>query len=411
MIQKLKNYLYHLPKSYLFAALNLFPARKLTLIGITGTDGKTTTTNLIYEVLRQSGYKVGILSTIGAKIGDNLLPIPPHMTSPDPSLIQNIFKQMVKEKVTHVIVEVTAHALDQFRFAGCHFLIAGITNTSHEHLDYFRTMENYISVKSKLFLNADIAILNQDDESYPAIKNVCQHKIVTYSQLKSADISAKNIKITSKNLSFDINNNKLTTDSNYSYQVNNILLSWAVCRELKINLALFQKIIKNFPFIKGRREKVINDYNINALIDFAHTPAALKETLHSLKKSAKGKLITIFGATGGRDQSKRPIMGEVVSREADIALVTADDTRNEKVEDINQQIISGFDQKRLSSKKFTFFNIPNRQDAFNMAVAIAQPGDTIIACGKGHETTILHGTTEYPWSERSAFDTAFKLKT
>ena len=410
MFQKVKNYFWHLPKSYLFAALNGFPARRLTLIAVTGTDGKTTTCNLIYEVLHKAGYKVGVLSTIGAKIGDKLLPIPPHMTSPDPSLIQKIFKQMVDEQVTYVIVEVTAHALDQFRFASCHFKIAGITNVTHEHFDYFHDMENYILTKARLFTISDTAILNRDDPSFDTIKNLCSGQIVTYSQKLKSDFTAKNITITNTNLGFDVNNYHLITDSNYAYQVNNILLAFAVCQQLSVDTKTFKDTILNFPEMKGRRELVNNDFKVTAIIDFAHTPAALEKTLSALKKNSTGRLIVIFGATGGRDQSKRPIMGQVVSQLADISIVTADDTRNENVSDINEQIISGFDEKRLVDKKFTYYNIPHRQDAFNLAVSIALPGDTIVACGKGHETTILHGTTEYPWSERSAFTTAFKLK-
>ena len=410
MIQTLKNYFYHLPKSYFYALINGFPAHKLTLIGITGTDGKTTTCNLIYEIMQRANFRVGIISTLGVKIGDTLLPIPPHMTSPDPSLIQSIFRQMVRQKVTHVVVEVTAHALDQFRFAGCHFQIAGITNVSHEHLDYFHTMENYIHAKAELFKNADIAVFNKDDESYPPLKLAFSKNEISYSQHQSSDFTAKDITVSDKFLRFKVGETLFATDSNYAYQVNNILLAWVICLKLSINPKVFLETIYHFPFIRGRRENVVNDFNIKSLIDFAHTPAALKETLLSLRKSTPGRIIVIFGATGGRDQSKRPIMGQYVSQLADIAIVTADDTRHEKVEEINQQIISGFDPKFLKSKKFIFFNIPNRQDAFNLAVSMADSKDTIIACGKGHETTILHGTTEYPWSERSAFDTAFKLK-
>ncbi|MCL4383906.1 UDP-N-acetylmuramoyl-L-alanyl-D-glutamate--2,6-diaminopimelate ligase [Patescibacteria group bacterium] len=410
MFQQVKNYLWHLPKSYLFAALNAFPCRHLTLIAVTGTDGKTTTCNLIYEVLRRSGLKVGVLSTIGAKIQDRLLPIPPHMTSPDPSLVQKIFKEMLDENVTHVVVEVTAHALDQFRFSGCRFKIAGITNITHEHLDYFHNMNTYIKVKSQLFKLCDIAVLNRDDESFNTLITNTPAKIVTYSQKQKSDYTAKNIKITADQLSFDVNKVHLSTDSNYDYQVNNILLAFAICQQLSIDPAVFAKTIISFPEMKGRRELVANDLGITTIIDFAHTPAALETTLSSLKKNCRGRLIAIFGATGGRDQSKRPLMGKVVSRLADIGIVTADDTRNEQIADINEQIISGFDESQLSSQKFTYYNIPHRQDAFNLAISLAKSGDTVVACGKGHETTILHGTTEYPWSERAAFMTAFKLR-
>ena len=406
MIQTIKNYLWHYPKALFAAARYGFPSSHLTLIGITGTDGKTTTCNLIYETLQKAGYKAGLLSTIGAKIDQNLLPIPPHMTSQDPLLIQKIFRQMVDKKVTHVVVEVTAHALDQFRFGLCRFEIAAITNTAHEHLDYFKNMTQYIDTKSKIFSNSKVSILNKDDPSFPIITSKYTQNFITYSQKTSATYQAQNIKISEKEMTFVVNQKKFITDSPYTYQVNNILASYSVCHELGIKNEIFFDTIKKFPFMKGRREEVENTFGFRTLIDFAHTPQALDQTLTSLKKTTTGRLIVIFGATGGRDQTKRPIMGQIVSKLADIAIVTADDTRHEHVAKINQQIISGFHQ----SNEFSFYDIPNRQDAFNLAIKIAKENDTIIACGKGHETTILHGTTEYPWSERSAFETAFKLR-
>jgi UDP-N-acetylmuramoyl-L-alanyl-D-glutamate--2,6-diaminopimelate ligase len=199
------------------------------------------------------------------------------------------------------------------------------------------------------------------------------------------------------------------------------LACYSVFSELKLDQKIFQETISHFPETKGRREEVENSFRIRTIIDFAHTPNALAVTLSSLRRTTEGKLIVIFGATGGRDKSKRPIMGKNVSELSDIAIVTADDTRNEKVEDINQEIISGFNPKSVlldpinpvisKASVFHYANIANRQDAFNFAIKIAKAGDTVIACGKGHETSILHGNTEYPWSEAEAFRTAFRLKT
>lgn len=393
----------------------------MKLIAVTGTDGKTTTCNLVHHILQNSGFKTGIISTIGAKIEDKLLPIPPHMTSPDPNLTQKILKKMTDQKVTHVIIEVTAHAIDQFRYFGNRFDIAAITNTSHEHLDYFSTKIRYLQTKAKLFRNIPIAIINQDDDSYPYILVNKPKKIISFScRSSNATYFASKISIDHEQLRFSINELPIVTDSPYKYQVNNILVAYAICRELKVSDSSFQKAIINFPFVKGRREAVDNQYQIKTIIDFAHTPAALDQTLSSLKNKTKGKLLVIFGATGGRDKTKRPIMGQIVQKYADIAFITADDTRNEKVKDINSQIISGFDHQKatklqpsstLNQKSgFVYYDIPNRQDAFNLAVLLAHPNDTIIACGKGHETSILHGKTEYPWSERDAFETAFKFK-
>jgi UDP-N-acetylmuramoyl-L-alanyl-D-glutamate--2,6-diaminopimelate ligase len=431
MVQKLKNILFHLPKSIFYNFYYGFPSKKLTLIGITGTDGKTTTCILLYEILKRAGIKAGVITTIGAKFGDNQeIDTGLHMTSPDPSLIQKIFTDMIKAGVTHVVCEVTAHALDQYRFNGCQFEVSGITNTSHEHLDYFSNIKSYIKTKSRLFFISKNAVLNKDDQSFEIIKKQIKIPFETFSIKENSDYQANKIKLDQNSLEFQVNNQKFNTDSNCEYQVYNILLAIAISQKLKIDSTVVQQTIEHFPETKGRREEILNDFKFKTIIDFAHTPFALESSLSSLKKTNKGNLIVIFGATGGRDPSKRPKMGKIVSQLANIALITADDTRNEKIENINKQIISGIDPKnselidhqeiknkkqiqniiKISKKKFVYFNIPNRQDAFNLAIKLSQPNDVVIACGKGHETTILHGHTEYPWSEAEAFRTAFRFR-
>lgn len=429
-IQTLKNIFWHLPKNIFLNIIYGFPSKKLTLIGVTGTDGKTTTATLIHHVLTQSGIKTGLISTIEAKIGNQSLDTGLHTTSPDPAVLHKFFRQMVQQKVTHAVCEVTSHALDQYRFWGCHFQVSLITNTSHEHLDYHPTITDYIKTKALLFKQSSHAILNKDDPSYQIIKKIIKTPITTYSINSPSQIQAKKIKLSPRSLKFSANSLNFKTNSLFHYQIYNILAALAALNILKIKPQLLQKAIKKFPETKGRREIFSNHHKFKTIIDYAHTPNGLEKTLSSLAKITKNKLIVIFGATGGRDQNKRPVMGRIVSKLANIAIITADDTRNEAVEDINRQIIAGIDQKKchfsklqkinskkqirhirqISQKKFTYFNIPNRQDAFNLAIKIAQTGDTVIACGKGHETTILHGKTDYPWSESEAFRTAFRLK-
>lgn len=429
MWQKLKNVFWHLPKSLFWNIYYGFPGRHLKLIGVTGTDGKTTTCYLLYHTLKNAGYRVGLISTIGAKVNDQDLEIGLHTTSPEPQLLQKIFSRMKSVDTEYAICEVSSHALDQYRFFGCHFLVSVITNTSHEHLDYHHTMPEYISSKKRLFRQSQSAVLNRDDQSYQSIYSALNIPSLGFSIKNKSNFQATGIKIDDQQLRFKVNGLKFITDSNYYYQIYNILAAFSVISQLHLNPETLLNTIKNFPEVKGRRELINNNLDIKCIVDFAHTPAGLKATLSSLRKTtATGKLIAIFGATGGRDQSKRPIMGQVVSQIADIALITADDTRNELIRDINQQIISGINQpksltlspdlplnqitKSINShpKKFIYFDIPDRQSAFNLAVRIAQPKDIIVACGKGHEKTILHGKTEYPWSEHQAFRTAFKLR-
>ncbi len=428
MWQKIKNKFFHLPKSIFYSHYYHQPSKKLTLIGVTGTDGKTTTSILLYEILKASGINTGVITTIGAKYGNEEIDTGLHMTSPDPSIIHKIFKKMVDAGITHVVCEITAHALDQFRYYGCNFEVSVITNTSHEHLDYFCNMKNYIETKSLIFSQSKISILNRDDASYQIIKNSLKEKsYLTYSVKHKSNYQAKHITLTPKSLTFSVNKLDFKTDSPYYYQIYNILAAIAVTDQLKIDLKNIIKIVKKFPSTKGRREEVVNQLDILTLIDFAHTPNAIKNTLSSLQQIRQGRILTIFGATGGRDQTKRPIMGSIVSKLANIAFITADDTRNEDINQINKQIISGISKNSIlidyqqpineikkiiknNQDNFIYFNIPNRQDAFNLAISLAQSKDTIIAMGKGHETTILEGNTEYPWSEADAFRTAFKLR-
>lgn len=400
--QRLKNCLWHWPKSWIVSAKYGFPAKKLKVIGITGTDGKTTTCTLIYEILKKAKLKTGLATTIGAIIGDKVIDTGLHMTSPDPRLLQRLLFDMVKAGMEYVVLEVTAHAIDQYRVSGIKFEISGVTNISHEHLDYFKTMERYVLTKTKLLEKSNVSIINMDDPKANIFLEKAKGKVLTYGINRQADLKAKDVKIDETGLNFKANSVKVVSDTVYEYQVYNMLLAWSVAKQLGIDDEIVLDVFRKFPEMKGRREEVVNDLGIRTIIDFAHTPQAIESTLTSLKKISRGKLIIIFGATGGRDKSKRPLMGQVVSRLADIAIVTADDTRNEKVENINDQIIEGM------KKGFEFYNIPNRQDAFNKAIQIAKKGDTIVACGKGHETTILHGNTEYPWSEADAFRRAFK---
>jgi len=400
--QRLKNYFWHLPLSIFYNLLYGFPQRKLILIGVTGTDGKTTTATLIHHTLIAAGIKSDFITTINSP---GL-----HTTSPNPSHLIPIFSKMVKAGITHAVIETTAHGLDQFRFWGCHFQVGVLTNITHEHFDDFIDLKHLTQAKSILFHKSEIAVLNHDDPSYPHFKSLAHQKTISYSVTNKSDYQAKNIDISGSKLSFSVNNLDITTNSNYYYQTYNILAALATTSSLNIKPQYLLDTIKHFPETKGRREIVSNDLNIDTIIDFAHTPQALQSTLESLRQTSRGKIIVIFGATGGRDPTKRPLMGNIVSRLADIAIITSDDTRNESIDHINQQIIAGIDKTTLTQKKFQYYNIPNRQDAFNLAIKLAHPQDTVIACGKGHETTILHGSTEYPWSEAEAFRTAFHSK-
>lgn len=420
LIQKLINLFWHLPKSIYYSIYYGFPAKKLTLVGITGTDGKTTSAVLMHKVLTKAGYKTGLISTIGAKIDGDFITTGLHTTSPNPKTIQYLLSRMVKQGLTHAVLEVTSHALDQYRFWGCKFEIGIFTNLTSEHQDYHHNMFSYLQSKAKLFSQTNYPVANSDSPYFKQLESICGKKFTTFGIKNNADYQAKSIKLTENTLSFVVDKTTYLTDSAYSYQVYNILGVLASLAALKVNSQILQEVIAKFPVTAGRREVIDNNMGIRTIVDFAHTPAALEQTLSSLKETTKGKLIVLFGATGGRDKKKRPEMGRISTDLADITIITSDDTRQENIQDINQQIISGIDKKNqqvstpdtnqinqlLSKDRHIFFNVPDRQEAFNLAVSLAKKGDTVIACGKGHETTILHGKTEYPWSEKEAFKTA-----
>lgn len=337
------NYFWHWPKAVLANIIYGFPCRDLKVVGVTGTDGKTTTVHMIYEILKAAGKKVSMISTISSP---GL-----HVTSPDPFVVQKIIKDAVRNKSEYMVLEVTSHALDQFRFWGIKFEIGLITNITHEHLDYHKTFRNYYQTKLKLLKMAK--------------------KPVKYKKLKLK------LKIPGE------------------YNIKNASAAIAVTSALGIDKELARKAVQNFTGLTGRMEEVKNKKGIRIFIDFAHTPNALEQALKTLR-SAK-KLIAVFGSAGKRDVTKRPLMGQVASKLADLLVITAEDPRGE-LKDINQQIIKGI------KNRVDYFVIDDRGEAINFAInKLAKKGDTVGIFGKGHEQSLnLDGKREIPWSDRKA---------
>lgn len=390
MWQKTKN-LYHLAVAVVANTLFLFPARRLKIIGITGTDGKTTTTSLIYHILKTAGKKVSLISTVAAHIGDTTFDTGFHVTNPSSIPLQKFLKKITclgtgKEE-NYLILEVTSHGIDQNRIWGIPFAIAGITNVTHEHLDYHKTYEKYIATKAKLLEKARIAILNKDDGSYKRINEKLQaknkrQKIVTYGFGSNADVNPKTV--------------QFTTGLAGKYNQYNCLLAVAVCKELDIANDSIQKGIATFIPPMGRGETVYKK-DFTVMVDFAHTPNALMQLLSSLRPEIKGHLIHVFGSAGARDITKRPLMGHAASSFDDVIILTAEDPRREKIEEINRQITSGMGEKPLK-----LFEIPDRQAAITKAITMAKKGDFIVITGKGHEMSMNYGHGEKPWSDKDA---------
>lgn len=391
-----------------------FPSRKLTVIGVTGTDGKTTTANLLYHILYTAGKKASLISTTGAIIGRENYDIGLHVTTPhSPFLLQSFIQKAVAAGSTYLVLEVTSHALHQFRVFGIPFRIGVLTNVTREHLDYHKTYENYVRVKAKLLQMAKVAVVNKDDESYirlTHIKNL-QSKIgsthwVTYGIKNTADYMPQKFPFETKLLG--------------EFNTYNILAAVATSKQLGIADESIKKAISTYVPPEGRQERVY-DKDFKVFIDFAHTPNSFAKVLPEMRKITTGRLIHVFGAAAKRDTFKRPLMGEESGKYADIIILTAEDSRGEPIKKIMEEIARGIpkailiqnEQKEVTLKKGQqyLFKIPDRKEAIHFAVHIAQKTDTVLLTGKGHEKSINYGHGEEPWNEKEVVGKALEKRT
>lgn len=411
--QKVVNFGKHLPLAILASFFYQFPAKKLKIIGVTGTDGKTTTVNLLFHILREAGLRVAVVSTVSAKIGEAEIDTGFHVTAPDPWLLQKLFRKMVDKKVDYVVLEVTSHGLDQFRLYGLNFKIGVLTNITHEHLDYHKTYDNYLETKAKLFQHSLVAIINRDDESYKFVSAKCNSS----ASLRKRGQSAKLVTYGIKNMAdFTPKSFKFETSLPGEYNQYNCLAAIAVASQLKIPNGIIRKSIASFKGVVGRMEEINLGQDFKIFVDFAHTPNALEQVLRTLKSQNSvrqpadktQKLIVVFGAAGLRDRTKRPIMGEVACSLAQLIVLTSEDPRTEDANDIIDQIAVGC-KKAGGLEGKNFYRIPDRQEAISFAInKLAQKGDIVIICGKGHEKSMCFGQTEYPWSDQEAVRKALK---
>jgi UDP-N-acetylmuramoyl-L-alanyl-D-glutamate--2,6-diaminopimelate ligase len=417
----LKVYDSRMALPHLAAAFYGYPARKLTMIGVTGTDGKTTTTNLIYQILLATGYKSGMISTINAVIGDQVLDTGFHVTTPDAPDIQLYLADMVAKRLTHVVLEVTSHGLAQFRADACEFDVAVITNITHEHLDYHGSYEAYRSTKARLFVNLDkttpkpqgnprAAVLNRDDSSFPYLSQVSTGSLLSYGLHSDADIRPEQIKHGPDGISFLVNGNgqqfPITCPLLGDFNVSNCLAAIsATVYALGVSPEAAHAGITALQIVPGRMERINLGQDFTALVDFAHTPNALQKALQSVRQITPGRVIAVFGAAGLRDRQKRKMMAETSIELADMTILTAEDPRTELLEDILTEMAVGATTKGGVEGQ-TYWRIPDRGEAIRFAVSLARPGDLVIACGKGHEQSMCFGDIEYPWDDRIAMRAA-----
>ena len=406
--------------AYLSASFQRFPARKLRMIGVTGTDGKTTTSMLIHHLLTRSGIPTGMISTVNALIGSQTLDTGFHVTTPESPDIQAYLAQMVAAGMTHCVLETTSHGLAQGRVIACDYDLAVVTNVTHEHLDYHGSYENYLQTKGKLFEmlrdtprkqtgNLRLAILNKDDRSYDYLKHVSPPGFLTYSRINEAHFWADDITSTTTDLTFTLHTESKKLHVHYPiagiYNVSNTLAALAAVTSLGVPLEQAVANLASFEGIPGRMQPIDLGQNFTAIVDFAHTPNALENALITARAMTHGRVIAVYGSAGLRDREKRRMMPAVSVKFADVTILTAEDPRTEPLDDILEEMAQSAAQAG-GVEGVSFFRVPDRGDALRKAISLANPGDLVISCGKGHEQSMCFGSVEYDWDDRTAMQAA-----
>lgn len=359
-----------------------FPARKLKLIGITGTKGKTTTAYMIRDILNASGKKTGMIGTIYNTYGN--VCIEASRTSPESLDLQKLLKDMVDAQMEYVVMEVSSHSLVLDRVYGLHFAIGIFTNLSQEHLDFHETMDNYLLAKSKLFEMCDFALVNGDDIHTPRLKKMIKCKTATFGLDNAVNITASDVRINNNNVEFKMYVNKMleTIVINIPgrFTVYNALAAIGTCSLLGAQMDAILLALSNIK-VPGRSEIIDVQKTFTVMVDYAHNPSSLEAILSSIKKYVKGRIICVFGCGGNRDKEKRPMMGEISGRLADFTVITTDNPRNEDPSIIMKEIEDG-----VKKTKGLYKIIENRKDAIAFAMRIAWKNDLVLIAGKGHET-------------------------
>jgi UDP-N-acetylmuramoyl-L-alanyl-D-glutamate--2,6-diaminopimelate ligase len=416
------------------------PSKDLKLIGVTGTSGKSTTSHLIYHVLKENGVKVGLISTVKAEVEGEEIDTGLHVTTPDPIQMQKLLKIMRARNVEYVVVESSSHALAQGRLGKLRFDYAVFTNIKRDHLDWHKTWENYAVSKALLIksLKKDgVAVINEDDQnSYSFLQKYIKIyrrdiNVLTYKRTEVANLRERNAE-----LHFSYENKETFIPLIGLYNIENVLAVLKTCTKIGISLQKILTSLKTFPGVSGRME-VISREPFYSIVNFAHNTDSLEKSLATARELAgeKGKVIVVFGSAGLRDVEKRYTMGETAAKLSDIIIITAEDPRIEKLYDINSQILEGAERgggvlvKRFrdnseyqsyikqSTKEtrdwrletgnsavyiFDEESVNSRYDAIDFAVKLAGPGDVVLTEGKGHEKSLCFGTTEYPFTDQEA---------
>jgi UDP-N-acetylmuramoyl-L-alanyl-D-glutamate--2,6-diaminopimelate ligase len=410
--------------AHLAAAWHGFPSRKLRLIGVTGTDGKTTTVNLIWSVLKAAGHAAGLISSVNAVIGGEQYDTGLHTTTPDALEVQGYLARMVQAGAEYAVLETTSHGLAQHRVTACEYDVAAVTNITHEHLDFHGSFEEYRQAKARLFRGLatsfrkpgvpKVAVLNADDPaSFPFLRDIPSDVQLTYGVDSAADVRAVDVEPCGTGTKFTAATPQgeflLQTRLPGPFNVYNALAAMTVALSQGIAIRDIQAGIEAVQRVTGRMEPVDLGQPFQAVIDFAHTPNSLRNALQAARGMARGKIIVVFGSAGLRDRAKRPSMGKVAAELADRVVITAEDPRTEDLEQIMEQIAAGC-ERAGGQEGVDYWRIGDRGEAIQFAVDMAGDGDLVVVTGKGHEKSMCFGTTEYPWSDHDAVRKALRQR-
>lgn len=398
----------HLAEAVILNVMYGFPGRKLNVIGVTGTNGKTTTTFLIHRMLHEAGYKAGLMTTVAWGVGENIRPQIHHMTNvPVPELMRRL-KQMRREGAEWLVLETTSHSLAQHRVWGIPYSVAVLTNVTHEHLDYHGTFENYRDAKKSMFTLTNrnrrglrVGVINADDPSAELFAAAIAHP-VTYG-VDGGQLRASNIQLAPSGVQYTatVGNDSYLIRCNLpgSFNVANSLAAVAVGRAVGLGKDQIEQGIAALEGVEGRMTRLSEGQDFSVIVDFAHTPDSFEKLFKDLRPVVKGRLIVLFGSAGRRDEAKRPIQGALAGKYADEVIVTEEDDRDVNGEDIMEQIAEGA-IKAGKTRDLNLFLVHDRTEAIKFALGQANsPDDTVLLLGKGHEKTIERANGENPWDE------------
>lgn len=393
-----------------------YPAQQLCTIGITGTDGKTTTSNLISTILEAAGRRNGLMTTANFKIGEQEWENATRQSTLEALEIQQFLRRLLDAGITHAVIEATSHGLELQRVRGCAFDVGVVTNITHEHLDFHKTIEAYRRAKARLFEMLDpardkglgcrpVAILNRDDVSYEVLKPYCRVPILDYGIETPAAVRAVDVQLHAASTRFRV----ILPDMEYPietqlvgrFNVSNCLAAIAATYSQGVPMETIAQALARAHSVAGRMERIDEGQPFAVIVDYAHTPDSLEKVLATLRPLTRGKLMVVFGSAGERDRQKRPAMGRIAAQMADFFVITDEDPREEDRESILRAIAAGAEAAGKRQGR-DFLCIADRTEAIAAAFTHAQAGDTVLLAGKGHEQSIIIGREKLPWDDRQA---------